>query len=165
MKKANAILLLIIILLIVVILTAVGAYYFLNKEESNSASKKVVEKISTPTIQEIEANKVEVEKLSQIGPLYPLDLFTLNLRSDKGNVYLLVKLDFELSIKELKNELDDKNAVIRDAIIRILTSKSLEDLSSDEGKEKAIDEIINDINKMLHDGYIKNVYFTKFIVQ
>jgi flagellar FliL protein len=153
--------------LVAIILTASGVYYFLYQETKENDVTKSMTNISTPTIQEIEKDKakIDLEKISKIGPLYPLSLFTLNLRSDRGNIYLLVKLDFELSIKELKNELDAKNAVIRDAIIRILTSKSLEDLSSDEGKEEAIDEIINDINKMLHDGYIKNIYFTKFIVQ
>jgi len=163
MKRANTILITIIIMLLLVIIAGIGTYYFLNSN-SNQATLKTPKNIKTPTIQDIEAQK-QIEKLSQIGPLYPLDQFTLNLRSNNGNTYLLVKLDFELSIAELKNELDDKNAVIRDAIIRILTSKSLENLSSDEGKERTIDEIINDLNPMLHDGYIKNIYLTKFIVQ
>jgi flagellar FliL protein len=162
MKKGNTVLIIIIVLLVLIIIGGGGAYYFLNTKTESTT--QIEPNISTPTIQEIETEK-EAEKISQIGPLYPLDEFTLNLRSEQGNVYLVVKLDFELSIKELKNELDAKKAVIRDAIIRILTSKSLEDLSSDEGKEKVVDEIINDINAMLHDGYIKNIYFTKFIVQ
>jgi flagellar FliL protein len=162
MKKGNAVLITIIIFLVLIIIAGVGTYYFLNSQ--NPDEKQITHEISTPTIQQIETEKA-TENISKIGPLYPLDEFTLNLRSEQGNVYLVVKLDFELSIKELKNELDAKKAVIRDAIIRILTSKSLEDLSSDEGKEQAVDEIINDLNAMLHDGYIKNIYFTKFIVQ
>jgi len=162
MKKGNIVLIVIVALLLIIIGGA-GAYYFLN---SKSDEKNIVAPadITTPTIQKLETGKDE-EKISQIGPLYPLDAFTLNLKSENENVYLLVKLDLELSIKELKNELDAKQAVIRDAIIRILSSKSLEELSSDEGKEKAADEIINDLNPRLHDGYIKNIYFTKFIVQ
>ena len=163
MKKANAVLITIIIMLVLVIIAGAGMYYFLNSDTHHN-TKDIPKEITTPSIQTMEEGK-KVEKLSQIGPLYPLDQFTLNLRSDHGNTYLVVKLDLELSISELKNELDAKNAVIRDAILRILTSRSLEDLSSDEGKESAIDEIINDLNSMLHDGYIKNIYFTKFIVQ
>lgn len=163
MKRANTILITIIIILVLVIIAGACAYYFLNSD-TNHDIKNIPKEIRTPSIQTIEVGK-QVEKLSQIGPLYPLDQFTLNLRSEHGNTYLVVKLDLELSISELKNELDAKNAVIRDAILRILTSKSLEDLSSDEGKERSIDEIINDLNLMLHDGYIKNIYFTEFIVQ
>jgi flagellar FliL protein len=163
MKKANAVLITIIIMLVLTIIAGAGAYYFFNSKEE-SVSQTIPKDITTQNIQEIETEK-KAESLSKIGPLYPLDKFTLNLISDQGNVYLLVKLDLELSTKELKNELDAKNAVIRDAIIRILTSKTLEDLSSDEGKERAIDEIINDLNSMLHDGYIKNIYITKFVIQ
>jgi flagellar FliL protein len=163
-RNGISILVLIIILLVLIILGGVGAYFYISKSEESVQTQQEIGKIKTPDITQLEKVK-DVEKISQMGPLYPLSPFTVNLRSKKGMVYLKVKLDFELSIKELKNELDAKNAVIRDAVIRILTSKSLEDLSNDEGKEVAADEIINDINAMLHDGYIKNVYFTEFIVQ
>ena len=159
----STLMLIVIILLLVIVAGGIWVYVY-DEDKTPVVNQQEVGNIKTPSIRLLEEGKDE-EKLSQIGPLYPLDTFTVNLLSDHGTVYLKVKLDFELSIKELKNELDAKNAVIRDAVIRILTSKSLEDLSTDVGKEAAADEIMNDINAMLHDGYIKNVYFTEFIVQ
>ena len=159
----NGVSVLIIIIVLLISIIVAGGVYISMKESKKVVTQEEIGDIQTPSIQKLERGK-DAEKLSKIGPLYSLDPFTLNLLSDHGNVYLKVKLDFELSIKELKNELDAKNAVIRDAVIRILSSKSLEDLSSDVGKESASDEIINDINSMLHDGYIKNIYFTEFIV-
>jgi len=137
-------------------------YILLQKED---VVKKVVppQKIATPTITTLEEGKVK-EKLDKVGPLYPLDKFTLNLRSDNGEVYLIIKISLELSGKELKKELDAKTPVIRDAIIFILSSKRYETLLSDKGKEEALDEIINKLNPMLEDGYIKNAYITEFIV-
>jgi flagellar FliL protein len=163
-RNAVSILIVIIVLLILIIISAsVGVYFYLYKSESVKVEQKVG-KIKTPDIQQLERKK-DVQNIDKIGPLDALDPFTVNLRSEHGEAYLKVQLSLELSIKELKNELDTKNAVIRDAIIRILTSKTLEELSTDEGKEATTDEIINDINAMLSDGYIKNIYFTKFIEQ
>jgi flagellar FliL protein len=155
-----------IIVLLILIVAGGGAYVYmtLNDEKEEASIPQGATDVHEPTITLLEKGK-DVEKLSKIGPLYPLDPFTLNLRSEDGNVYLKTKIVLELSIPELKNELDAKNAVVRDAIIRILTSKTLESLSTDDGKEEAMDEIIDDLNSRLHDGYIKDAYITEFVVQ
>jgi flagellar FliL protein len=160
-------LLVVIVLLLVVVIAGgvVGYFYLFDADSKDEQVVTPIEKdIKIPTIQKLEKGKDE-EKISQIGPLYPLDPFTVNLRSDKGDVYLKITLNLELSLKELSNELDAKNAVIRDLIIRILSSKTYENFASDSGKEKVLDEIADRINAMLHDGYIKNVYITEFVVQ
>ena len=155
---------LIVIGLLITILIGMGGYlYWLLKQEDAPKAVMKPQEVQTPTITTLEQGKDE-ESLDKIGPLYDLDQFTLNLRSDNGGVYLIIKISLELSMAELKNELDAKNAVIRDVIIRILESKSYETLLSDKGKEEAMDEIINILNSMLEDGYIKNAYITKFIV-
>jgi len=165
MNRTNTILIIIMLLLFVVVIGGVGIYFFMLKKDTLDIPTEKISKIKTPSLREIEKGTIN-ETISQIGSLYSLKPFTLNLLSDGSeDVYLKVKLDFELSIKELENELDSKNAVIRDIVIKILTTKSVEDLSTDRGKEEAIDEIINKLNHILNDGYIKNIYFTEFIVQ
>jgi flagellar FliL protein len=160
--KMNKTIGMIIITLLFIIASLLGAYIYFTLDDIKETTPVEMTNIHTSTIQTLEMGKNE-EKISKVGALYALDPFTLNLRSEKGNVYLKIKIVLELSIPELKNELDAKQAVVRDAIIRILTSKTVEDLSDDEGKEDAMDEIINDLNSMLHDGYIKNAYITEFV--
>jgi len=162
-SKMNKTIGIIIIILLLIISSLLGAYIYFTVDNQKETTPVEIKNIHTPTIQTLEAGKDE-EELSKIGSLYALDQFTLNLRSEQGNVYLKIKIVLELSIPELKNELDAKQAVIRDAIIRILTSKTLENFSTDQGKENAMDEIINDLNSMLHDGYIKNAYITEFVI-
>ena len=166
-RSANTLLIVIVILLVVILIgVAGGAYFYFEKEEvkKEDTPKENVTDIKTPDIKTLEQGKDE-EMLDQVGELYDLDPFTVNLESLQGDVYLKVKIALELSIKELSKELDAKEAVIRDIVIQVLSSKTFEDVSTDEGKERTLDEIIDDINKRLVDGYIKNAYFTEFIIQ
>ena len=103
--------------------------------------------------------------LSEIGILYPLDTFTVNLKSDQGRRYLKATMSLELNGEELSLELDAKAPVIRDRVIRILTSKTLEEISSKKGKQKVSEQIIDTLNSMIKDGSIQGIYFTEFVIQ
>ncbi len=167
-KKSSKMMMIIIIvvLLLVIIIGAVVTVLLLSddeeavqKEQPQKVEKKVKKKKHTSISDE------ELRKLSEVGPLYPLDTFTVNLKSDSGRRYLKVTMDLELSGPELTAELDAKTAVIRDRIIRILTSKTLEEVSSRKGKNKLSAQIMDALNMMLDDGEIKGVYFTEFVIQ
>lgn len=105
------------------------------------------------------------EGLTEVGLMYPLDIFTVNLLSESGRRYLKVEMNLELEGEELSPELDTKKPVFRDIIIRILSSKSLEEISTIKGKEKLKEQIVGELNTRLKDGKVKNVYFTDFVVQ
>jgi flagellar FliL protein len=94
-----------------------------------------------------------------------MDTFTVNLKSDAGRRYLKVTMSIELEGEELSLELDNKKAVLRDRIIRILTSKTLEEISSKKGKQKVSVQIMDTLNAMISDGKIKGIYFTEFVIQ
>jgi len=89
----------------------------------------------------------------------------LTFSSEGGRRYLKCEINLELEGEELSPELDTKKPVFRDIIIRILSSKSLEEISTIKGKEKLKEQIVNDLNMRLKDGKVKNVYFTDFVVQ
>ncbi len=171
-KSSNKMLMIIIIvvLLLIVILGAVAAFLLLSGDEEEAATTTAqTQKVqSAPPVQKRSYSSAVSEqsrKLSQIGVLYPLDTFTVNLKSDNGRRYLKVTMDLELSGQELTAELDNKTAVIRDRIIRILTSKTLEEVSSRKGKDKLTQQIKDALNAMLDDGQILGVYFTEFVIQ
>lgn len=157
---SNLILILIIVLL--VLLLAIGgvvAYLMLSggDEEANPET----------TVQQEKVEKKSRRKMDDltVGPMYPLDKFTVNLLSENGSRYLVVKIDLEQDSEELTPELDKKVSLIRDIIISILSSKTVEEISTPKGKMKLKEEIINQINKYLEDGEIKRIYFTNFVIQ
>lgn len=102
---------------------------------------------------------------TEVGIMFPLDTFTVNLLSESGRRYLKCQLNLEMEGKELSPELEEKKPVFRDIIIRVLSSKSLEEISTVKGKEKLKEQIVTELNMRLKDGKVKNVYFTDFVVQ
>ena len=171
-KKSNKMLIIIIIvvLVLVILIGVVAAVLLMGDDEEEAdatASAKTEKTAKAPAAKKRRSSAVmeATRKLNEIGVLYPLDNFTVNLNSDNGRRYLKVTLDLELSGQELTAELDSKTAVIRDRIIRILTSKTLEEVSSRKGKEKLTLQIQDTINSMLVDGEVQGVFFTEFVIQ
>lgn len=168
-KKSNMLMIIIIVVLVLIILIGAVVSILLmggNEEVASSPAPRVQEKsISNDRRSSSSSDMGESRKLSQIGILYPLDTFTVNLKSDSGRRYLKVTMSLELEGPELSLELDSKAPVIRDRVIRILTSKSLEEISSKKGKQKISDQIMDTLNAMISDGQIKGIYFTEFVIQ
>lgn len=173
-KKSKKLLMIIIIvvLLLIVIAGAAVAFLLSGDDENEQAAQQNIEQSVSKTQQRSSATRsrddsdeMDTRKFSQIGVLYPLDTFTVNLKSDAGRRYLKTTISLELNGKELSRELDNKSPVIRDRIIRILTSKTLEEISSKKGKQKVSEQIMDTLNSMISDGSIKGIYFTEFVIQ
>ncbi len=107
----------------------------------------------------------------QVGPLvYTMDTFTVNLAGDplkdpKRTIQLEVNLEM-LNKGGFQEVIDtDKNARARDKIIQILGAKTFPQVESIQGKLFLKDQIATELNGLLDEGVIKDVYFTKFVVQ
>ena len=166
-KKSNLLLIIIIVLLILVILVVVLLFVFIGGDEPEPVQQSVQkEQPKKKSIKRTTSYDMEDERpLDEIGVLYPLDSFTVNLKSDSGRRFLKCTISLELEGEELSMELDAKSAVLRDRIIRILSSKTLEEVSSKKGKAKLTQQIIDTLNGMITDGSIKGLYFTEFVIQ
>ncbi len=171
-KKSNMLMIIIIVVLILVILIgAVVAVLMMGGDDEevqdvSSAPQAKEKSASKPRRSSSSASSMEDSRqLSEIGILYPLDTFTVNLKSDAGRRYLKVTMSLELEGEELSLELDAKTAVLRDRIIRILSSKTLEEITSKKGKGKVSSQVMDTLNSMIADGEIKGIYFTEFVIQ
>jgi len=170
-KKSSNMLMIIIIVVLVLIIVIGGVVTVLlmggDDEEvvSSSAPQEQVEKTTKKKRRTSSLDSETQRLLSDIGIMYPLDSFTVNLKSDAGRRYLKVTMSLELEGEELSLELDAKVAVLRDRIIRILSSKTLEEISSKKGKNKVETQIMDVLNAMITDGEIKGIYFTEFVIQ
>jgi flagellar FliL protein len=101
----------------------------------------------------------------EMGPIYSLETFIVNLVGGRGKNYLKAKVELELDSDKTTIEINKRLPQIRDAILTMLSSKSNEDISTLEGKFQLRAEIISTLNQFLKTGRVKNVYFTDFIVQ
>ena len=170
-KKGGSLVIIIVILLFVLLLGIMGVIAFLISSSSSdeSSAKPAVEENAKEkaTAAKQEANNAQKQRgsdFTNIGVMYPLAPFTLNLLSDNGSRYVKCTIQLEQNTELLTPELDKKVAIIRDIIIRTLTAKTFEEISTAKGKERLKDELVGKINEVLTDGFIKNIYFTDFVV-
>ena len=97
--------------------------------------------------------------------IFPLDPFIVNIYDGQELRYLKVKIELEMVSPTIKPEIDGKLATIRDAILILLSAKTLHDIEDVQGKNTLKDEILGAINKSSPPGKIAKVYFTDFVVQ
>ncbi len=161
----NLVLIIFIVLLLLILVGGGVAAYFLLSDNGNTQQSNIQQQPQPQTQARKPSNVARSSDLTKIGPIYPLDQFIVNLLSEGGTKFLKTKMDIELSSPELTAELDKKKPLIRDIVIRTLSSKTFQEVSTNRGKEKLKDELVDKINAVLADGHVKNIFFTEFVVQ
>jgi len=94
-----------------------------------------------------------------------LDPFIVNLKGNGMKRYLKTSIAIEVEQPVVKKELEMLIPKVRDTILFVLTSKSYNDLFSNEGKIALKHELTAHINRILSSGTIKAIYITDFIIQ
>lgn len=98
--------------------------------------------------------------------VYTMDKFLVNLAGQpQRQILVQVNLDM-LNAQSFTEIMDaDKTARARDSIIRLLNDKTFADVETIQGKLFLKDKIVEEVNKVLHVGLVKDVYFTDFVVR
>lgn len=97
--------------------------------------------------------------------IFPLEPFIVNIYDGQELRYLKVRIEMEMVGAGVKNELDMRLAAIRDSILVLLSTKTLQDIQDIQGKNQLKEEILGAINKIIPPGKVSKVYFTDFVVQ
>ena len=100
-----------------------------------------------------------------VSTVYPLEPFIVNIYDGQELRYLKVKVELEMTGPAIKPELDARLAPIRDAVLVLLSTKTLQEIQDVQGKNQLKEEILAAINKIIPPGKIAKVYFTDFVVQ
>lgn len=168
-KGGSNILLIIVVVMLFLILAggAAAAYFMLNQDtEVLDAAQKAQQTQAVKTAAPAkEATGSRITDYTKVGPMYPMDQFIVNLYNEGSSRYLKCTINFELSIPELSAEMDSKKPLVRDIVIKTLSAKTYEEISTIRGKENLKDEIAMKVNQVLSDGKINNLFFTDFVIQ
>ena len=97
--------------------------------------------------------------------LYGLDPFVVNVTGDGYNRFLKLRVELETNDVKLKEEIDARLPQVRDALIVLLSSKQLSDITDFEGKALLKEDILERVNELLETGNVRSVLFTEFVVQ
>jgi len=167
-KGGSNILLIVVVVLLFLLLVggAAAAYFMLNEDEAvlddaNAATQSKI--VATPAAKQTSTTRST--DYTKMGPIYPMDQFIVNLYNEGSSRYLKTTLNFELSVAELSAEMDTKKPLIRDIVIKTLSAKTYEEISTIKGKESLKDELASKVNQVLTDGQINNLFFTDFVIQ
>lgn len=99
-----------------------------------------------------------------------LDEFVVNLADGSHYAKVTIALGLEKPLGEGGGHGGGGNdpkllAPIRDTVITVISSKSMSQLVSTEGKEKLKEDLKEKLNKLLGDEVVKQVYFTSLTLQ
>jgi len=66
---------------------------------------------------------------------------------------------------EEEQKVQGRIAQIKDASLKIMSTRTFEDINSIPGKDSLRDEIIAKLNEILRGEIITNIYFSEFVIQ
>ena len=159
-KSKKKLIIIIAVVVILVIVGGVGAFLALGKSKAPAEDG---EEGDTTDEAADEGEDGDGEHGPLPGAVLPLESFIVNLQV-KGS-FLKTTMQLEFATPALPHSVDRDVPKIRDAIIRILSSKAAADILSAEGKEKLRDEVRRSVNEALKSEDVTNVYITEFIIQ
>lgn len=113
------------------------------------------------------AQKGTAQKGEVMNSIYPLKSFIVNLTDNKGvgKRYLKVTMEVEVAGEEQKALVNHNVAQLRDTILLMLSSRTIEEITSMEAKLELKQILLARMNQVLGKSVIQRVYFTEFVVQ
>ncbi len=152
-------LLVVIAAAVVALLAGAGGAYFVFKPDAVDIEAQAQE-AEDPKLVAAAATSVEFKER-----LYALEPFVVNVTGDGYSRYLKLKVALEAESIAVKEELDARLPQVRDALIVLLSSKRLSDITDFEGKALLKEDVLLRVNDLLEAGSVRSVMFTEFVVQ
>jgi flagellar FliL protein len=97
--------------------------------------------------------------------VFLLDNMVLNPAGSSGQRFLLVSIALRLTNAEIETELKARDAEVRDAMLRVLGAKHVEELSDITQRDRIKDELRKALDEILKPGSVKGLYFPQFVIQ
>lgn len=100
------------------------------------------------------------------GEIFLVDNIVVNPAGTNGTRYLSTSIGLEIKKTEKSAEaMKERTPAIRDILIAILSSKTLDELGSIEGKEIIRKEILERVNLSTTPEHVTKVYFVDYVLQ
>jgi flagellar FliL protein len=160
-KAQKPTLFIILALVNMLVVVGVGAMMYLGKKKESAEPK--IENVVKGEHEAQEHDAKTEEENTFIRHNIELETFVVNMAGSRGRRLARVSIELELDNDKVREEIEARKAQIRDLIIIIISGKTVEAVSSKEGKNALRDEIKDTVSGFLTKGKIKKVYFTEFI--
>ena len=137
-----------------------GAMLFMSKGKAEDPGKSAKHKKDKH-----KESRDEEEEEVEPKTVYSLDETVINL-ADTGEMrYLKIAVALGFEKKAEEEVLKESTAIMRDAVITVMTRETFASLHTAEGVKKAKKKIAESVNERLHETNVVSVYFESFAMQ
>ncbi len=166
-KKGKMLIIILAVVGVLVIGGGVAAYLMLSKPAAEKTAEHGDEAGDGEAAEEDASEEDEGEDEAHAPVYVKLEAFTVNLADQES--YLQTEMQLLVANAKVGEKMNARLPEVRDAMIRLLSSKTAEELSQQEGKDKLAIEVQKQINDLLGikgklKG-VKKVLFGAFIIQ
>ncbi|MFP8488652.1 flagellar basal body-associated protein FliL [Gracilimonas sp. Q87] len=96
---------------------------------------------------------------------YEVGELVVNPANTNGKRYLLVEISVELDDKEHISKLDNNKMKLKQEVIETLSKRTIPELVKVEDRDSLRYELIDVINSVIEVRSVRNLYFTKYVMQ
>ncbi len=138
-----------------------------SSDSEEPKTEEVTEENSEGSEESKEGEKKEGKEGENAGSalIYALDDMIVNPANTNGKMLLLASLGLAVESEESKKSLEEKQVIVKDAVISVLSSKNVGQLSSSTYRDTLKTEILKNLSTQLPGSKVNNIYFSKFIIQ
>lgn len=125
------------------------------------AKRIAVETLATPVSRDVGFAGQSKEP----GVIYQLENLIVNPAGSQGTRFLLVTLAVELDDPVTAAELERREAAARDAVLRVLGSKTATELADITAREALKAELLETLTGVVGAGEVRRLYLPQFVIQ
>ncbi len=144
------------------------AVYFITANVLLSKMEQETQQAGNAGVEINETEKAESTAVADLEfgkHLYLIEDLIINPANTSGQRLLLSTIGIDLSTANEVIELESKSVVLKDVVISVLASKTLNQLESIAYRDSIRTELAVNIASRIPDINIKSVYFSKYILQ
>lgn len=143
--------------LLILLLIGVGVVAWLLLQRNNAAQPQAQAAAAAPSAATVAAQEV--------GPMVSIDPFIVNILDHETTRYLKAAITLEVDSPEAGSEAEQRMPQLQDAILLLVGNKTFDELRDLQGKLQLRAELMEKLNKIMHKGQVRKIYFTDFVVQ
>lgn len=134
-------------------------------EQVDKSEKKKEDKEHKSKPKKKKKKRKSGEKGASESVVYLVRDIVINPAGTGGTRFLSVSFGFELESAEIAAEFEAREPIIRDALITVLASKTVAQLTDPKQKEIIRYQIKKRISKIMNTNELAGVYYTDFVLQ
>lgn len=97
--------------------------------------------------------------------IYAMDELVVNPANTNGKRYLMVEISLELDNKANFVKLDNNKVRLKQEVMEALSKYTIPELVKVDDRDKIRNELIDVINSVIEVRSVRNLYFTKYVMQ